>query len=431
MNKLTQTIDPVATVQAQVRLPGSKSMTHRALLMASLAEGESRIENALVAEDTLLTAKALQQMGVRCQWDEQTVHVIPPDRRWRQPAEPIRLGNSGTSMRLLLAVAATGEGRFTFDGGPRLRQRPIGPILQALGELGVHYTCLDQPGYPPVEVRSQGLTGGEIWVDASQSSQFLSALLIAAPCAKESVRLGWRTTAASLPYVRLTLAMLRQVGIEWRWLTDRQLLIPAPQAYAPFHYQVEGDCSSASYFWAAAALTAGEVYTYPVAENSLQGDCRLLAVLEQMGCRVRWERQGVRVTGSSTLQPIDLDMNEIPDMVPTLAVLAACAHGYSQIRNVAHLRLKESDRLRAVALELSKFGVPVEELEDGLIIAGGHLHAPTAGIDSHDDHRIAMAFAVLGLHVAGVEIHGAEAVSKSFPDFWQAFSHLYGHIFER
>jgi len=427
MNKTIKKINPVSTVKAQIRLPGSKSVTHRALLMAALADGKSEIANPLVAEDTLLTAAALRQLGVTIDWEEESAVVTPPQKRWSQPAAPILLGNSGTSMRLLPALAATGSGRFVFDGTPRLRERPLGPILEALGSLGVSYRCLDQQGYPPVEILSEGLRGGEVIVDARQSSQFLSALLIAAPCARDEIRVSWLDPVASFPYVALTLAMMEQVGIEYRRLSSHQVSVPAPQSYQAFRYTVEGDCSSASYFWAAAALSGGEVYTYPISPGSSQGDCRLLEVLEEMGCRVDWEDEGVRVMGAGRLKPVDLDMNKMPDMVPTLAVLAACAQGRSRIRNVAHLRVKESDRLSVVAQELSKFAVPVEELADGLVIDGGKILSPKEGIEAHDDHRIAMAFALLGLCVEGVEIHGAEAVAKSFPTFWSAFEKLVSH----
>ena len=426
MNKRIQRIEPTKRISCQIRLPGSKSMTHRALLMAALAKGKSIIRNPLHAEDTLLTAGALQQLGVEVNWNEtkQTLSVVPPDSRWKQPEGSISLGNSGTSMRLLLGLAATGSGRFLFDGSPRLRERPIGPVLEALRVLGVNCRCLQEEGFPPVEIQSNGLLGGEVLVDASQSSQFLSSLLIAAPCAKSEMRIGWSQPVASFPYIRLTLTMMEELGIEYQWLGAQQIAVRAPQQYPPLDYTVEADCSSASYFWAAAALTKGDVYTHPLSPGSRQGDCRLLEVLQQMGCRVHWESSGVRVSMNGRLQAVDLDMNEMPDMVPTLAVLAACADGRSRIRNVAHLRVKESDRLHVVATELSTFGVPVAELPDGLIIEGGKLRSPQNPIESHDDHRIAMAFAVLGLAVEGVEINGAEAVAKSFPSFWHSFELL-------
>jgi len=419
-------LQPGFKIQAQIRLPGSKSITQRALIMASLARGESELTNALVAEDTILTTEALRQLGVGVTWKEETVTVNPPEHRWAQPEGPLYLRNNGTSMRFLLSLAAVGKGRFVFDGNPRLRERPVGPVLAALETLGATCRYLNQAGYPPVEIVGRGLSGGQILVDARQSSQFLSSLLIAAPCARGEVRIGWMGPVASLPYVTLTLAMMGQAGIHFRWMAANQITIPAPQDYLPVPYAVEGDCSSASYFWAAAALTGGEVYTYPVSQQSRQGDIRLLEVLEEMGCGVSWENEGVRVSGPDHLQPVDLDMNAMPDMVPTLAVMAAFAQGRSQIRNVPHLRVKESDRLHAIATELDKFAVPVDEHADGLVIEGGQVLSPKDGIEVYKDHRIAMAFALVGLCVEGVEILGAEAVAKSFPSFWDLFERLAG-----
>jgi 3-phosphoshikimate 1-carboxyvinyltransferase len=419
--KTLKKITPVSRVKARIRLPGSKSVTHRAFLMAALADGESEIRNPLSAEDTLLTAEALRKLGVHLTWEGEVVRIAPPKKRWSQPEGPIMLGNSGTSMRLLPALASIGSGKFIFDGTQRIRERPIGPVLEALKNLGPQCRYLLKEGFPPIEIRTSGLSGGEVWVNASQSSQFLSALLIASPCAKKEMRVGWKEPVASFPYVELTLSMMEQSGIEYRWIDRNQIAVPAPQLYCPLQYLVEGDCSSASYFWAAAALKQGEVFTHPVLPGSIQGDCRLLEVLERMGCEIQWEEEGVRVIGPESLKPFDLDMNKIPDMVPTMAVLAAFATGRSHIRNVRHLRVKESDRLSVVVQELTKFGIPVKELPDGLVIDGGSVHPPDAPIEAHDDHRIAMAFALMGLCVEGVEIHGAEAVAKSFPSFWEEF----------
>ncbi|MEN6486953.1 MAG: 3-phosphoshikimate 1-carboxyvinyltransferase [Syntrophobacteraceae bacterium] len=426
MSKTIRKIDPVPKVNAEIRLPGSKSVSHRALIVAALADGESEIRNLLEAEDTLLTMRALEMLGVRFVREENLVRVFPPESRWVQPSGPILLGNSGTSTRLLLAVAAAGKGTFTFDGSPRLRERPIGPVIEALEQLGVRCRYLGRPGFPPVEITSGGLEGGDVLVDASRSSQFLSAVLIAAPLARREVRVSWKEPVASFPYVAITLAMMETAGVETRRAGGNCIAVPAPAAYRPLRFTVEGDCSSASYFWAAAALTAGEVTTYPVFPDSSQGDCRLLDILQHMGCSVVMGQESVWVNGPEELKAVDVDMNGMPDVVPTLAVVAAFAPGTTRIRNVAHLRLKESDRLRAVATELRKFGVPVRELPDGLEIEGGSVHPPWAGIEVYNDHRIAMAFALAGLRVEGVEIHGAEAVSKSFPNFWEAFEQLKG-----
>ncbi len=424
MNEIVKNIKPAAKVKGRVRIPGSKSITHRALLMAALSEGTSEIMNPLFAQDTELTAKALKMLGVDLQWEKDKVRVQSSGERWRQPGEAVFLGNSGTSMRLLPAVAAVGRGIFSFDGTARLRERPVGPIVEALRSLGVEVKCLGEEGFPPMEIHSRGLEGGEVWVDATQSSQFLSALLIAAPCARGDMVVGWKEPVASFPYVNLTLAMMEEWGIDFQWVSDHQIKIRAPQVYLPRQYTVEGDCSSASYFWAAAAITGGDVETCPIRSSSVQGDCHLVSVFERMGCRIFRDDESVRVVGPDVLQPVDMDMNRMPDMVPTLALVAAFAKGRSHIRNVAHLRVKESDRLHVVALELGKLGVPVEELDDGLVIEGGHVRSPAQPLEAHDDHRIAMSFALAGLRVKGVQILGAESVAKSFPGFWELFDEL-------
>ncbi len=424
MTPKIKTVQTISSVHDTVSIPGSKSISHRALIMAALANGESRILNALASEDTLLTAQALGALGVDIRWDEGAIRVVPPAERWESPVAPIVLGNSGTSMRLLPPVAALGSGRFVFDGEARLRERPLGPVVDVLRRLGVKCRYMMQDGYPPIEIVSEGLDGGEVRIDARQSSQFLSAMLLAAPQAKKDLKIAWETPVASYPYVALTLHMMAQAGMRVERVDSSCVLIRAPQPYPALQYTVEGDCSSASYFWAAAAITGGEVLTVPVSKDSPQGDRGLVDVLKSMGCGVEWTGEGVRVSGPSSLEPVDIDMNEMPDMVPTLAAVAAFAKGESRIRNVAHLRVKESDRLHVVALELRKFQVPVEELADGLVIGGGRVLSPESPIQAHNDHRIAMTFAVMGLRVPGVVIEGAESVAKSFPDFWEVFESL-------
>ena len=422
MIRIIEPLKPGQSLHARIKLPGSKSVTHRALMMAALADGPCRIDNPLRAEDTELTANALTQVGATITWAAESVRVTPPNTRWHSPTAPIQLGNSGTTTRLLAALLAAGRGRFVLDGSDRLRQRPLAPLLNALAGQSVRVRHLQAPGYLPLEMVSEGLTGGSVQIDAGASSQYLSALLMSAPAAAADLTVGWTLPVASFPYVLITLAMMEEFGIHYRRLAENAILVPAPQTYRAFSHEVEGDCSSASYFWAAAAITGGEVFTGPVKPGALQGDCRLLEALEQMGCRVDWRERGVRVRGPARLGALDLDLNQMPDMVPTLAVVAAFADGTSRIRNVAHLRIKECDRLSALAGELVKTGALIDELPDGLVIRGGPRHG--AAIDSHNDHRIAMALALVGLRIAGVEIHGAEAVVKSFPGFWDAFASL-------
>lgn len=422
---MNKTIRPASRIRAQIRLPGSKSITHRALIMSALSESSTEIGNALRAEDTILTAGALQALGAEIEWGVDSVRVAPPAYRWRQPAGPIYLGNSGTSARLLLAVLSAGTGTFVIDGTVRLRQRPVGPAAEALNKLGARMRWVGKTGFLPVEIDSRGLNGGHVVVNASQSSQFLSGILTAAPCARTEVVVEWSEPVASRPYVDITLEMMKTAGIRFEQQASNRIAVPAPQVYALGNFTVEGDCSSASYFWGAAALTGGEVSTSPVSPDSLQGDCRFLAVLDKMGCRIEWRGDCVRVKGPDRLLPVDIDMNEMPDMVPTLGVLSAFADGTSRIRNVAHLRIKESDRLNALAAGLKVLGVEAEELHDGLIIHGGApLGLPSGPISARDDHRIAMAFALAGLRVNGVVIEGAESVNKSFPEFWDVFDGL-------
>ncbi len=405
-------------------MPGSKSITHRALIMAALSNGPAQIDNPLRAEDTLLTAKALEALGATIEWSGNSVRVAPPKHRWRQPAGPIFLGNSGTSARLLLAAFSAGTGKFLLDGTPRLRQRPVGPAAEALEILGAQMRWIGEKGFLPVEIESKGLSGGDVFIDASESSQFLSGILIAAPAACGKIRVEWSEPAASWPYVEITLAMMKEAGVRFIRQASNRIEVPAPQVYAPRSFTVEGDCSSASYFWGAAALTGGDVLTSPVLPSSLQGDCRFLDVLDKMGCRIQWSGDGVRVEGPERLRPIDVNMNEMPDMVPTLGVLSAFASGTSRIRNVAHLRIKESDRLHTVTAGLKALGVETEELPDGMIIHGGKPIRPSKPIWAFDDHRIAMAFALAGLRLDGVVIEGADSVSKSYPEFWEVFEGL-------
>jgi len=423
--KNLKAIRPISKIDAQIRLPGSKSITHRALMMAALSNAPSEVRNPLRAEDTLLTASALETLGTKIDWSGDSVRIVPPSFRWKQTGETIFLGNSGTSVRLLLALVSSGAGKFVLDGTPRLRQRPIGSVSKALEDLGARIRWLGENGFAPVEISSKGLIGGDVFVDASESSQFLSGVLMAAPMARGEVKIKWSEPAASWPYVAITLAMMKTAGIRFARQASNRICIPAPQVYEPCNIVVEGDCSSASYFWAAAALTGGSVFTSPVSPDSIQGDCRFLDVLAKMGCRIAWEREGVRVTGPAQLLPIDIDMNEMPDMVPTLAVVSAFAGGTTRIRNVARLRIKESDRLKALAEGLTVLGFQAEELPEGLTVHGGaSVRSPIGPVSAFDDHRIAMAFALAGLRLNGVVIDGAESVNKSFPEFWEIFDGL-------
>jgi 3-phosphoshikimate 1-carboxyvinyltransferase len=307
-------------------------------------------------------------------------------------------------------------------GNERLHTRPIDELLVALQPLGGVVESLQERGYPPVRIHGSGLRGGSTTVNASRSSQFVSAILLAAPYASQPIEITVQGLV-SKPYVDVTLDGMSKFGAKARWLGRNNLRVEAPGRYRAGSYDVEGDCSSASYFWAAAAITGGKVMTQNILPDSRQGDLAFLDILCQMGCRAEWHDQGVTLHGSE-LRSIEVDMKDMPDMVPTLAVTAAFAQGKTVITNVGHLRIKESDRLRAIAGGLEKMNVQVEEEEDRLTIRGGDPRG--ALIASHNDHRIAMSFAVAGLVAEGVCIDDEMCVTKSFPQFWETFEQLYG-----
>ncbi len=418
---LAKEIAPHGPIEAVLTLPGSKSYTHRALMAAALAAGESVLTNALKAEDTELTAQALAQLGAGIDWQGITIRVTGRGGRWRPAALPIYLGNSGTSIRFLTALVALGEGEYLLTGTDRLCQRPLGELLTALSEIGVRAVSEKGDGCPPVRVMG-GLTGGKARLSGAISSQYLSALLFIGPLAPKGLEIEVTGELVSRPYVDLTLEVLEEFGVSYYREGYRVFQLPGGQCYLPQEYQIEADASSASYFWAAAALTGGRVTITNLSPASRQGDAAFPRVLAQMGCAVESTEAGLTVRGG-VLQGVEVDMATMPDLVPTLAVLAAFAQGETVISGVAHLRHKESDRLQAVATELAKMGIEARETEDGLIIRGGQPHG--AVIDTYNDHRIAMSFAVAGLKVPGVIITDPDCVIKSFPDFWELFERLY------
>jgi 3-phosphoshikimate 1-carboxyvinyltransferase len=419
---MTQEIKPADKVQATLTLPGSKSYTHRALVAASLADGESLLTNALDAEDTRFTAEALAQLGAGIDWREDGVRVQGTGGRWQPVIGPIYLGNSGTSMRFLTALAALGQGEYRLTGSPRLCERPQGELLEALAQLGVKAFSERGDGCPPVIVHG-GLQGGRACVSGAISSQYLSALLFIAPLAPEGAEIEITGDLVSRPYVNLTLDVLGDFGISYYREGYRFFHLPGGQCYLPQAYAIEADASSASYFWAAAALTHGRVTIANLTPDSCQGDVGFIKVLERLGCRVTSGEEGLTVEGGP-LQGVEVDMATMPDLVPTLAVLAAFAKGQTVITGAAHLRHKESDRLAAMATELRKMGINARETADGLVIGGGQPHG--AVIDTYQDHRIAMSFAVAGLRTPGTVIRDPDCVAKSFPDFWEFFAKLRG-----
>ncbi len=417
---MVKEIKPCDPVQATLSLPGSKSYTHRALVAASLAAGESRLSNPLKAEDTELTAQTLARLGAGIDWEGAAVRVRGAGGHWLPLSEPIYLGNSGTSLRLLTALTALGQGSYRLTGSARLCQRPMDELLKALGQLGVRAAAEGGAGCPPVVVQG-GLRGGRAVLSGGVSSQYLSALLFISPLAPEGVEIEITGRLVSRPYVDLTLEVMEAFGVSYYRQGYSYFQVPGGQSYQPRDYDIEADASSASYFWAAAAVSGGRVTIANLGRDSCQGDASFPEVLARMGCVVAVTESGLMVQGAP-LRGIRVDLAAMPDLVPTLAVVAAFAQGETIITGVPHLRHKESDRLAAVAAELNKMGLAARETADGLVIPGGRPHG--AAIDPHQDHRLAMSFAVAGLKIPGMVISDPGCVAKSFPDFWDYFDKL-------
>ncbi|MBX9581069.1 MAG: 3-phosphoshikimate 1-carboxyvinyltransferase [Gemmataceae bacterium] len=417
---------------ATVTVPGSKSITNRALVLAALTpmDVDCRLTGALRSEDTEVMVAALRALGfaVEPRWDEPEPAVVFPFQeraRIPAPAADLYVANSGTTMRFLTAMVATGEGRYRLDGVPRMRERPIQDLLDALNQLGgVRAYSEAGNGRPPVVVETTGLRGGHVRVRADLSSQFLSGLLMAAPFADDDQPITIEVAGAvvSEPYIEMTVAMMRQWEYEVERVGPGTWYVPTSNGYHnPARYVIEPDASAASYFWAAAAICGGRVTVSGLTRTSLQGDVRFVDVLAAMGCRVEECAEGITVHGRP-LRGVDVDMNAVSDTVMTLGAVALFADGPTTIRNVGHIRHKETDRIAALATELRKLGATVDERDDGLTITPGPLRG--AAVDTYNDHRMAMSLALVGLRVPGVVIRDPKCVAKTYPGFWQDLQRL-------
>lgn len=424
---------PIRTIrraQGRIAAPPSKSATQRALIAAALAAGRSQLRHPLLSDDTRHLIAALDAVGITARvvgaGDDAVVRVegrggvIPANR-----AE-VSVGNAGTAMRFLTALLALGGGNYIIDGDARMRQRPIEDLLIALRPLGAAAESVRGDGCPPVRVGGGGLHGGTTRLRGGTSSQYLSAILLAAPPVSEGVRVEIEGPLVSRPYVRLTIDVMRRFGAEVQTAPagpEPNVFVVSPgHPYRPCDLEIEGDYSSASYFFAAAAVTAGRVRVDRLDPKSSQGDAQFLRLLERMGCRVEAGDGWVSVEGPEDLVGIDADCRGMPDIVPTLAIVALFAKGPGRISGVPHLKVKESDRIAALVAEINRMGGAATPAPDGLMIEPRPLHG--ARIETYSDHRMAMAFAVAGLRVPGVVIADPGCVSKSFPDFWEHFDRL-------
>jgi 3-phosphoshikimate 1-carboxyvinyltransferase len=418
-------IQPIARpLDASIRPPGSKSLTNRALVAAALADGDSELHGALDSEDTRVMIDGLRRLGIVIDADSDKRQIGVHGCGGQIPATTADLfaANSGTTIRFLTAVVALGHGSYRLDGVARMRERPIQDLLDALEQLGVAAESERGDGCPPVVVRAAGLPGGEARVRGNTSSQFLSALLLAAPYAAAPITLEIEGRLVSAPYIRMTLAAMRSFGVDVDGTNLARLRIE-PAHYRGRSYEIEPDASAASYFFAAAAIAGGRVTVSGLSRKSLQGDIAFCDCLAQMGCEIAHGEDGIMVTGGA-LRGIDVDMNAISDTVQTLAAVSLFAAGPTTIRNVAHIRHKETDRIGNLAIELRKLGAEVEELADGLRIIPRRLHA--ARIATYNDHRMAMSLALVGLRVPRIVIEDPGCTQKTYPDFFRDLESLAG-----
>ncbi len=422
-----------ARVSGVVEPPGSKSISHRALNLALIGRRPATIENLLDADDIAAFRAVLDAMGWRLRpVSGSGLLVEPPPKDGSEDAVRLDCRSAGTLLRLLVASCAVTPGEWILDGSPRLRERPVGPLVAALRQLGAGIEELGRPGCAPVRVRGGKLSGGRVEVDAGASSQYVSALLMAALKAEGPIEVLVPLLVSS-PYVDTTLEVMADFGAPVAVRRDgeaREFRVePRGPQLADGRYRVAGDDSAAAYPAAAAAICGGSVRLRGLSPVATQGDRAFLELLERMGASVRATEEEILVEADGTLTAVDCDLSAMPDQVPTLAAVAAFADGTTRIRNVAHLRIKESDRLAAVAIELRRAGVAVDELADGLRIDGNPgLAAPPGSsripIDTYDDHRIAMSMALVGMRRGGLSIRRPDVVGKSYPGFWRDLSRI-------
>lgn len=408
-------------VTGTVKVPGSKSITNRALLIAALAEGESTLTGALFSDDTQYMAAALNQLGIRVVSDPAAESFVVSGRGGAIPAgeASLFLGNSGTSVRFLAAAVALGHGHYVLDGVPRMRERPIAPMIGALRDLGVNVQSTMVDGYPPLEFHANGIAGDTVAMAGDKSSQYFTGLMIAAPYARNGMTIRVQGELVSVPYIDITADVMAAFGVVAEIDEDyKEFRIAAGQHYTGRVYEIEPDASNASYFFAAAAVTGGSVRVEGLGIESLQGDLDFVGVLEAMGAEVEIRDTATIVRGPAggKLRGGDFDMTEISDTAQTLAAIAPFADGPVTIRGIAHNRLKETDRVSDVVTELRKLGQQVDEFEDGMTIHPAPV--TPAEIETYDDHRMAMSFGVTGLRATGVRILDPGCTAKTFPDYW-------------
>lgn len=408
-------------VKAKIKAPPSKGHTLRALFIGALAEGKTIIKDPLLAQDQIYAIECLEKFGARFKIKKDEIEILGTGGNLKLPRQRVFAGNSGVSARFLIGIAALcPKGKIVIDGSERMRQgRPVQDLIEAFLKLGVRSRSLRKKGYLPVEIIGGSFLGGETELKGNTSSQYFSSILISAPLARGNTSIKCIGKLSSAPYIDMTKDVMEEFGVRFENNNYREFFVKAGQRYKGRTYKVEGDYSNASYFFAACAICGGRIEISNLKMNSSQGDKFFLEILKQIGCEIKKTRNKVVLSSEpGLLKAIKIDMNPYPDLVPTLAVILPFLNGKSEIYNVPQLRFKESDRIKAVVSELKKTGALVKEKKDGLIVEGKReLHG--ASIECYNDHRIAMAFSVLGLKVPGIIIKDEKCVEKSFADFYK------------
>jgi 3-phosphoshikimate 1-carboxyvinyltransferase len=424
MNSLK--LAPISRVEGSINLPGSKSVSNRALLLAALAKGTTTLTNLLDSDDIQHMLSALQSLGVTYTLNEDKTQCIVKGLGQHFPASTapeLFLGNAGTAMRPLCAALCLGKSEYILTGEPRMEERPIGDLIDALREAGATVEYLKNDGYPPLKIKADGLEGGGITIDGSVSSQFLTAFLMAAPLAKGDCDISIRGDLVSKPYIEITLNIMKTFGVSVENHEFKRFSIKGNQSYtSPGTFLVEGDASSASYFLAAAAIKGGKVRVNGVGRASMQGDIHFADVLESMGAQITWGEDFIEAE-KAELKGVDMDMNHIPDAAMTIATTALFATGTTTIRNIYNWRVKETDRLSAMATELRKVGAEVIEGEDFITITPPN-QLKHGCINTYNDHRMAMCFSLVALSDTPVTINDPGCTSKTFPDYFDKLNSL-------